>query len=96
MVCLPICIFIHDFQEPAARTLHWKILKNGGGLKGLELIGTGDFTHPLWLKEIKERLTEKDGILYSPSGFKFLLTGEISLMYTQGKRKKSSFGNSCS
>jgi uncharacterized protein (TIGR00375 family) len=32
---------------------------------------------------LKENLTEKDGILYSKTGFKFLLTGEISLIYTQ-------------
>ena len=51
-------------------------------------MGTGDFTHPLWLKELKEKLTEKEGILYSKSGFKFLLTGEISLMYTQGRGRR--------
>ncbi len=26
-------------------------------IKGLNLVGTGDFTHPLWLTEIKEALT---------------------------------------
>jgi PHP family Zn ribbon phosphoesterase len=25
-------------------------------IKGLNLVGTGDFTHPAWLKEIKETL----------------------------------------
>jgi uncharacterized protein (TIGR00375 family) len=52
------------------------------------LLGTGDFTHPLWLKELKEKLIEKEGILYSKSGFKFLLTGEISLMYTQERGRR--------
>ena len=26
--------------------------------KGVAIIGTGDFTHPLWLQSIKEQLTE--------------------------------------
>ncbi len=26
-------------------------------IKGLNLVGTGDFTHPQWLKEINETLT---------------------------------------
>ncbi len=26
-------------------------------IKGLNLVGTGDFTHPDWLKEIKQTLT---------------------------------------
>jgi len=52
------------------------------------LLGTGDFTHPLWLKELKEKLKENKGILYSETGFKFLLTGEISLIYTQGNGRR--------
>ena len=27
-------------------------------LKGLNLVGTGDFTHPKWLKELNEELVE--------------------------------------
>ena len=34
-------------------------------IKGLNLIGTGDFTHPQWLKEINETLMpEGDSGLY--------------------------------
>ena len=29
-------------------------------IKGLGLLGTGDFTHNLWLKEIKEKLVDAD------------------------------------
>ena len=25
-------------------------------LKGIQVVGTGDFTHPGWLKELKEKL----------------------------------------
>ena len=58
-------------------------------MKGLNLLGTGDFQHALWRKEIDEKLTEdKHGILRTTSGFPFLWQTEISLMYSQnGKRR---------
>lgn len=33
-------------------------------IKGVNVVGTGDFTHPLWFKEMKEKLVEKDDGLY--------------------------------
>ena len=34
-------------------------------IKGLDLIGTGDFTHPGWIKMLKEHLEQgEDGLLY--------------------------------
>ena len=27
-------------------------------VKGVDIVGSGDFTHPLWFKEIKESLSE--------------------------------------
>jgi DNA helicase-2/ATP-dependent DNA helicase PcrA len=30
-------------------------------IKGIDLLGTGDFTHPAWLKELKEKLVPDDG-----------------------------------
>ncbi|MBN1646203.1 DNA helicase UvrD [Candidatus Woesearchaeota archaeon] len=53
--------------------------------KGIDILGTGDFQHPEWNKEIKENLKEnQDGILETKSGFKFLLSTELSFIYTQG------------
>ncbi|HUI71264.1 MAG TPA: DNA helicase UvrD, partial [Spirochaetia bacterium] len=31
-------------------------------LKGINLVGTGDFTHPRWMEELAEKLVEKDGL----------------------------------
>lgn len=59
--------------------------------KGLNILGTGDFTHPLWLKELKENLTEIDntGIFRTKTGFKFVLSTEISNIYSHaGKLRK--------
>lgn len=56
--------------------------------KGIDLVGTGDFTHPLWIREIKANLEEVApglfglrGVVSSPL---FLLSTEISCIYSQG------------
>ncbi len=56
-------------------------------MKGLNLLGTGDFTHPLWLKELKSKLKKENGI-YEYDDVKFIPTSEISLIYTQNKRQR--------
>lgn len=58
--------------------------------KGIGVIGTGDFTHPLWLAELKESLTETKPGLYqlkdkSAKAY-FMLTGEVSSIYKQGDK----------
>lgn len=56
-------------------------------IKGINLVGTGDFTHFAWLSEIKNNLGEDgSGLLSSPEfpRVKFILTAEISCIYTEG------------
>jgi len=82
-------LHIHSrFSRACSKDITLENLEKWARVKGIGLLGTGDFTHPIWLNELKERLTERDGILYSKSGFKFLLTGEVSLMYTQGRGRR--------
>lgn len=57
-------------------------------VKGLNLLGTGDFTHPLWLQEIKEKLTDNGKGFYYYEDFPFIISGEISLIYTQGHGRR--------
>jgi len=59
-------------------------------LKGLRVVGSGDFTHPLWFSGLKTSLHETVPGLYSletgrPRTF-FILSAEISLIYKQGGR----------
>ena len=71
--------------------------------KGLDLIGTGDFTHPAWRQELKDKLVPAEEGLYTlrdefrrreeAEGFdrkpRFLVTGEISSIYKKnGKVRK--------
>ncbi len=82
-------LHIHSrFSRACSKNINLDNLEKYARIKGLNLLGTGDFTHPEWLKEIKENLKEENGILYSKTGFKFILTGEISLMYTQRKGRR--------
>ena len=63
-------------------------------IKGLNLVGTGDFTHPRWLKEINETLTaEQDtGLLKPVSGdspVRFMLQTEVCTIFDySGDSKK--------
>lgn len=71
--------------------------------KGISLIGTGDFTHPAWREELKERLVSEGNGLYRlrdayvkeesrkfpGEGTRFVVSGEISSIYKKnGKTRK--------
>jgi uncharacterized protein (TIGR00375 family) len=63
-------------------------------IKGLNLVGTGDFTHPEWLKEIKQTLIpEQDSNLFKlsdvDSPIRFMLTTEVCTIFNyKGESKK--------
>ncbi|MGA2976231.1 MAG: UvrD-helicase domain-containing protein [Spirochaetia bacterium] len=65
-------------------------------VKGIDIVGTGDFTHPRWFAELSSQLVEKDGLYVlkdPPRGsplegaapadtpVRFMLTCEISSIY---------------
>ena len=63
--------------------------------KGIDLVGTGDFTHPMWFREIKQYLEEAGEGVYQLKTknlklrTKFLLTSEISCIYShKGKGRR--------
>ncbi len=81
-------LHIHSrFSRACSKDLNFENLVKWAKIKGLHLLGTGDFTHPIWFKEIKEKLIEKNGLYYY-NGFPFIITGEISLIYTQERGRK--------
>ncbi|MFH0937525.1 MAG: endonuclease Q family protein [Candidatus Daviesbacteria bacterium] len=58
-------------------------------IKGIDLIGTSDFLHPLWQAEIKSNLKVRGDGLFEYDGVKFLLTCEISCIYSdKGKVRR--------
>src|SRR3990167_10886042 len=80
---------IHSrYARACSRNTNFDLLEKYARIKGLNLLGTGDFQHPIWNKEIKEKLKEdENGILWSKTGFPFIWQTEISLMYSQGGRR---------
>ena len=65
--------------------------------KGIDLVTTSDFTHPLWFRELQTNLEEEEEGIYklkeSNNDIKFILTTEISCIYSKsGKGRRSSFG----
>ena len=79
---------IHSrFSRATSTQLNVPNLVKYAKIKGLGLLGTGDFTHALWLKELKEQLSEDgSGFLYDSSGFPFVLSAEISSIYKDGNK----------
>ncbi|HEV8354442.1 MAG TPA: endonuclease Q family protein [bacterium] len=55
-------------------------------VKGITVLGTGDFTHPIWFRELKLKLKPNDRGLYTFGGTHFMLTVEVSNIYPQGGR----------
>lgn len=62
-------------------------LDKAARIKGIDIIGTGDFTHPAWFSSLEKELEEikpGDG-LYKVKGsdgqVKFILSSEVSLIY---------------
>ncbi|MEE8596462.1 MAG: endonuclease Q family protein [bacterium] len=58
-------------------------------LKGIGMVGTGDFTHPEWLKELKRNLKDTGNGIYEYNGVKFILNVEVNNIYTKkGKLRR--------
>jgi len=58
-------------------------------LKGISLVGTGDFTHPEWLKMLRNDLTEAGNGVYKHNNTYFILTAEVNNIYTRnGKLRR--------
>lgn len=73
-----------------------------GQEKGIHLVGTGDFTHPQWREELKEKLEPEGNGLYrlkkeyqirdamTPDSIepRFVVTGEISSIYKKNDKTR--------
>ncbi|MBN2203383.1 MAG: DNA helicase UvrD [Candidatus Aenigmarchaeota archaeon] len=77
------------YSRATSNKMNIENLERYGKQKGLNLIGTGDFTHPLWLKELKGILSENDGLCYhKQSDLAFMLQAEIAVIYRQDEKSR--------
>lgn len=60
--------------------------------KGIDVLSASDFTHPLWFRELKAQLIEDGSGIYkiksSSSKVRFILSTEISSIYSQGGKTR--------
>ena len=91
---------IHSkYSRAVSKEMVLENLDKWARIKGINVLGTGDLTHPLWLKEIKEKLEPSEpglfklkkehkldsfGRLDQDVEPRFMLTGEISCIYSKG------------
>jgi len=84
--------FIADFHihskysRATSRDMDIKHLAEWAKLKGITLMGTGDFTHHLWLEELRRNLTDLGNGLFRHNDVYFMLTAEVSSIYNKKGR----------
>ena len=89
-----ICDFhIHSkYSRATSKNMDVENLDKWAKIKGIHVVGTGDFTHPQWLKELRENLEPAESGLFkmkkSDSEVRFILTVEISSIYSKNNRTR--------
>ena len=87
--------FIADFHlhskysRATSPDMNLESLDKWAKIKGLKVLGTGDFTHPEWSKSLKEKLEPAEPGLYKlklEDETRFILTSEISCIYTKNNK----------
>jgi len=81
--------FIADFHihskysRATSKDMDLEHIAHWAKLKGITLMGTGDFTHHLWLEELHNNLEDLGNGLFKYKGVNFILTSEISSIYSK-------------
>ena len=78
-------LHIHSkYSRATSPNMDLESLSKSAKIKGLDVLATGDFTHPKWISEIDSKLEEDKGLLKfkkSKDNFRFILATEISSIY---------------
>ncbi|MDB4349628.1 endonuclease Q family protein [Omnitrophica bacterium] len=85
-----ICDFhIHSkYSRATSREMDIAHLAEWAKIKGISLLGSGDFTHPQWLAELKGALESKGEGIFRHAGVDFILSTEISNIYFKAGRTR--------
>ncbi len=81
---------IHSkYSRAVSKNTNLQTLSESAKLKGLKVLGTGDFTHPLWFEELKTNLKPLENGLFEFNDIFFMLTVEVSTVsYLNEKARK--------
>jgi uncharacterized protein (TIGR00375 family) len=82
---------IHSkYSRATSPQMDLESLSKWSKIKGIDVLGTGDFTHPQWFKNLKEKLEMAEPGLFklkkSDSKIRFILTVEISSIYSKNNK----------
>lgn len=86
--------FHSRFSRACSANLNLISIEEACRRKGLDIVGTADFTHPQWFKEIEDNLVEigKTGLYQlktkADSPIRFMLSSEVALIYKQGDKTR--------
>ena len=81
---------IHSkYSRATSSSLDVDELSRWARVKGVGLLGTGDFTHPLWLQELREKLEPTEGGLFRYQNTHFILTTEVNTLFYKNGRAKN-------
>jgi uncharacterized protein (TIGR00375 family) len=96
-------LHIHSkYSRATSKNMSPEAIWKWAQIKGIEVVGTGDFTHPGWLKELSEKIEpsgnglfklkkeyESNGVPEScKSEVSFILSAEISCIYRKNDRTR--------
>lgn len=80
-------LHIHSkYSRATSSGMELETLSRWARIKGIDIVGTGDFTHPEWFSELSQKAIESDSGFLEHGGVHFCLSAEISCIYTQGGR----------
>ncbi|HQB76666.1 MAG TPA: endonuclease Q family protein [bacterium] len=86
--------FHSRFSRACSANLNLMTIEATCRRKGLDIVGTADFTHPEWFKEIEENLVEvgRSGFYQLASNpespIRFMLSSEVALIYKQNDKTR--------
>lgn len=84
-------LHIHSrFSRACSQEINIANMAKWAKIKGIDLLGTGDCLHSLWQNEIKKVLKERGDGFLEYDGVKFILSTEISCIYTDKQSLRSS------
>src|SRR5512136_919242 len=88
-------LHIHSrFSRASSERMNIEEIARFACVKGLNLVGTGDFTHPKWLMELRQTLVQdSDSGLYrtatnQSSKIRFMLTSEVCTIFNANNESK--------
>lgn len=85
-------LHVHSrYSRATSRAMTLPVIAEWARIKGIDVVGTGDFTHPAHFAALKDLLEPAEDGLYTlkegkGEGPRFILTAEVSNIFSQGGR----------